>query len=399
MRKAHIGVVGGGIIGLATARALQRRHPGADIVVLEKEETLGAHQTARNSGVVHAGVYYTPGSLKARLSTKGMRLLRDYCARKDLPYTECGKVIVAVDDVELARLDELYRRATANGVEGVQMLEADGVRRVEPHAAGLRALWSPRTAITDFSVVARSFADDVRAGGGDVRTGTRVMSVIQRGDGVTARTTRGDVTVDRLVNCAGLYADIVAEASGDEAGPRIVPFRGDYFRLRADRRDLVRGLIYPVPDPRYPFLGVHLTLRIDGEVLVGPNAILATAREGYRIRDVDARELLRTLAWPGFHRLARTHWRTGASEVVRAMSKRAFVAAARRYVPELRGRDVVRSASGVRAQAVAASGSLVDDFRVSVRGRVVNVRNAPSPAATSSLAIAELIADEVPALA
>jgi L-2-hydroxyglutarate oxidase LhgO len=392
----RVGIVGGGVLGLAVARQLVLTRPGLAVTVLEKETEVGLHQTGRNSGVAHAGVYYEPGSLKARLCRRGIELLRDYCHDNGVAYQECGKVIVAVDAGELPRLERIAERATANRVPGLRRLGASELREIEPHARGVAALHSPRTAIVDFGAYARALAKEVEAAGGQVRTGAEVRAVSQHDGAVRVETADGEVLeLGRLVTCAGLHADRVAALSGDDDDPRIVPFRGDYYVLRPHRRHLVRGLIYPVPDPRYPFLGIHLTRRVDGEVLVGPNAVLAFAREGYRLSTVDRRDLWQTLTWPGFRAMARQHWRTGAREVWRSASRAAFVGEARRYVPELRPGDVVRGPSGVRAQAVARDGSLVDDFRITTRGRVTNVRNAPSPAATSSLAIAEVICDRL----
>ncbi|HEX6471074.1 MAG TPA: L-2-hydroxyglutarate oxidase [Streptosporangiaceae bacterium] len=392
----RIGVVGAGIIGLAVARRLSRLRPDATVTVLDKEDRIAAHQTGHNSGVAHAGLYYAPGSLKARLCRRGIGLLKDYCAERDLPYEECGKVVVARTEAELGPLGEIERRATANGVPGLRRLDAAALREIEPHAAGVAALHSPHTAIADFTAVARAFADDVTAAGGSVRLGFEVAGIAADDTGGTVRV-RGpeELKFDRLVVCAGLQSDRVARLAGDADGPAIVPFRGEYYRLVPERAHLVRGLIYPVPDPRYPFLGVHFTRRIGGTVDVGPNAVLALAREGYRPRDVELADLWETLRWPGFRRLAARHWRTGLREIHGSLSKRAFVRAARGFVPELSVRDVVAAPAGVRAQAVDPDGSLVDDFRIGRRGPVVTVRNAPSPAATSSLAIAEHIAARV----
>lgn len=391
MVDTRIGVVGGGIVGLAVARRLLEQLPGSTVTVLEKEDVVGSHQTGHNSGVVHAGVYYPPGSLKARLCTAGRAQMQAYCRDRRLTYDECGKLVVALMDSERDRLTEISRRAVANGVPGVRTVDGAEISELEPHAVGVAALHSPHTAIVDFSAVARSFAADVMAAGGKVRTGVEVVGAAERPDGVTVATTAGEIAVDQLVVCAGLYADRVAELFGDDPDPRIVPFRGEYHRLRPEARHLVRGLIYPVPDPRYPFLGIHLTRRYDGEVLVGPNAVLALAREGYRRRDVRLRDVRDAVAWPGFRRMARQHWRTGLVEYGHSLSKRAFVRQAQRYVPALRPADVVPAAAGVRAQAVSRAGELADDFVLNHRGRVLHVRNAPSPAATSSLAIAEYV--------
>ncbi len=382
-------MVGGGIIGTAVARRLTEVLPDASVTVLEKEHELAAHQTGHNSGVVHAGLYYEPGSLKARLCRRGMTLLKEFCAERGLPYDECGKVLVALDDVERGRLDAIEDRARRNGVPDVRRLTADELREVEPHVRGVAGLHSPSTAITDFAAVTRALAADAVAAGASVRYGMRVTGLTTSAGEVVVTGNDFGEAFDHVVVCAGLQADRLAVLAGDDPDPRIVPFRGEYHLLRAERRELVRGLVYPVPDPRYPFLGVHLTKRVDGEVLVGPNAVLALAREGYRRRDVSAADLRDVLAWPGFRRFARRHWRTGVRELDGSMRKRAFVAAARRYVPDLRAADVVPGPTGVRAQALALDGSLVDDFRLSRTGRVTSLRNAPSPAATSSLAIAE----------
>lgn len=384
-------MVGAGIVGLAIARRLAETRPGVTVTVLDKEDRVAAHQTGHNSGVAHAGLYYAPGSLKATLCRRGIGLLKEYCTGRNLPYEECGKVVVARDASELAALEEIEHRATANGVPGLRRLTGGELREIEPHAAGVAALHSPTTAIVDFPAVARAFADDVAGGGGEVRLGFEVVRLGRAGDRVTVASPHEELTFDRLVVCAGLHSDRVARLAGDSPAPAIIPFRGEYYRLVPSRTDLVRGLIYPVPDPRYPFLGVHFTRRVDGGVDVGPNAVLALAREGYRRRDIRPRDLWETIRWPGFRHLARRHWRTGARELYGSAVRRAFVAEARGFVPSLRAADVVAAPAGVRAQAVDPDGSLVDDFRIGRVGPVVTVRNAPSPAATSSLAIAEHI--------
>ncbi|WP_444960635.1 L-2-hydroxyglutarate oxidase [Nocardiopsis sp. M1B1] len=394
----HVGVIGAGIVGLALARRLTLHRPGTRVTVLEKEDRVAAHQTGHNSGVVHAGLYYRPGSLKATLCRRGVGLLRDYCAEHGLPYHEVGKVLVAADAEDEARLDDVERRARENGVPGVTRLGPEGLREIEPHAAGVAALHSPTTAVTDFVAVAEQFADDVRRSGGRVLLNTPVLDLRQEHDGVRVLTgdPRGERLVhrfDRLVVCGGLHSDRLARMAGAAEDPRVVPFRGQYHELVPERRHLVNGLLYPVPDPRYPFLGVHLTRHVHGEVMAGPNAILATALEGYRARDVRTRELARTLSWPGFWRLARRHWTVGARETLVSASRAAFAAQARRLLPELAAADLRPAPSGVRAQALARDGSLLDDFHVDTHGRVVCVRNAPSPAATSSLAIAEFLTD------
>lgn len=386
-------VVGGGILGVAVARRLLQLHPGERVEVWEKERALAQHQTGRNSGVVHAGLYYEPGSLKATLCRRGVGLLRELCEEHGLPYREIGKVLVALDDAETQRLSGIRDRALANGVPGVRLIEAAELRELEPHVRGVAALHSPTTAICDYAAVTRLLAEQVEAAGGVVRRGLAAARVGQ--DRVAGRTLDGDdveVPADRVVLCAGLHGDRLAAGAGGAHAPRIVPFRGEYLVLRPERRDLVRGLVYPVPDPRYPFLGVHLTPRVDGEVLVGPNAVLALAREGYDWATLSPRDLAEVAGYPGFRRFARQHWRTGIREVVGSLSTRAYVRAARRYVPGLRVADVAPGQAGVRAQALDDDGGLVDDFRIDRRGshgQVVAVRNAPSPGATSALAIAE----------
>jgi L-2-hydroxyglutarate oxidase LhgO len=393
MADETVGVVGAGIVGLAIARELGRR--GTRVVVLDKEDRVAAHQTGHNSGVVHAGIYYQPGSLKARLCTRGRALLRDYCADRGLPYEECGKLVVAADAGDVTRLDALAARAGTNLVPGLRRIGPAEIRDLEPHATGRAALHSPHTAITDFTRIAESFADDVAGTGGEVRLGWPVTAVSVGSGRVVVSSGERRLTVDRLIVCAGLHSDRVAGLAGDTAEPRIIPFRGEYLRLRPDRTHLVRGLIYPVPDPRYPFLGVHFTRRVSGDVEVGPNAVLATAREGYRRRDLAARDLAAIAGWPGTWRMAAKHWRTGLREVHGSVSTRAYLRVAQRYVPAVRPGDVVRAGSGVRAQALDRSGALVDDFRIHRLGPVTALRNAPSPAATSSLAIAEHVLDHL----
>ncbi|WP_322936824.1 L-2-hydroxyglutarate oxidase [Nocardioides bizhenqiangii] len=397
-REHTVGVVGGGIIGLAVAREITRRRPGTNVLVLEKEDRLAAHQTGHNSGVVHAGIYYRPGSLKAELCARGRELIRAYCLEHDLPYVECGKLVVAVDPDELGRLDDLERTATANGVPGLRRIGSDEIGEIEPHATGLAALHSPRTAITDYAAIARQLAQEVEAAGGVVRLSTTVTDVSRSGRGSRVQVvTAGEVHhVDHLVLCAGLQADRLGRRVDGEREPRIVPFRGEYLEVVGAKRDLVRGMVYPVPDPRYPFLGVHFTRRVDGSLEVGPNAVLALDREGYGVRPgLRLADAAATLAHPGFWRMARTHWRTGAREVRGSLSTRAYLRFAQRYVTGIGPDDVVRAGAGVRAQAVARDGSLVDDFVVVSGNGVTSVRNAPSPAATSSLAIAAYVVDRM----
>jgi 2-hydroxyglutarate dehydrogenase len=391
--RCDIAIVGGGILGLAVARELIARQPGASVCVLEREPRLGTHQTAHNSGVIHAGVYYAPGSLKARLCVEGARELYDYCEQRGIARERCGKVIVATDRSELARLDELERRGRANGVPGLRRIGAAEIEELEPHARGIAGLHSPATGIVDFGAVARAYAADVRDRGGTVATGCGIEQVSRSGRTLRLAHAQGVTEAAHAVFCAGAWADRLAVAAGADPDPRIVPFRGAYLRLVPSRRHLVRSLIYPVPDPSLPFLGVHLTKHIDGEVLVGPTALMAPARDAYSLRTVRLRDMRDTLAWPGTWRMLARWWRTGATELRHALLRSAFVRAAARYVPELRPGDVEVSFAGVRAQALGRDGRLVDDFVFSHTERALHVRNAPSPAATSSLAIARHVAD------
>jgi L-2-hydroxyglutarate oxidase LhgO len=385
-------IVGGGILGLATARALGEARPDLRIAILEKETELATHQTGHNSGVLHAGLYYAPGSLKARLCREGKAAMEAFAERHDIPFERCGKLVVALDESELERFAALRVRAIANGVPGLAEVGPERIREIEPEAAGIRGLWSPQTGIIDFRRVALAMAEDLRASGATILTGRTVRRVTERAGEVVAETSAGDVAGRMAVICAGLHADEIAARSGGDPDPRIVPFRGDYYTLTAVARTLVRGLIYPVPDPRFPFLGVHFTKRIDGAVWAGPNAVLAFAREGYRRRDVHLIELGRTVASGGFIRLAGRYLRTGLAEMWRDWWKPAFVRELQRYVPAIRAHDLTFGPSGVRAQALARDGSLVDDFVLGGTGRILHVRNAPSPAATSSLAIGGFLA-------
>ena len=380
--RCDIAVVGGGILGLAVARELSLRRPRASICVFEREERLGAHQTGHNSGVVHAGIYYAPGSLKARLCVEGAARLYEYCEGAGVPYERCGKLIVATDSSELPGLDELERRGRANGVEGLRRVDADGIREIEPHATGVAGLHSPGTGIVDFPAVAAAYAEDLRGAGGTLALGCEVQGLSPSPRSIRVRHSRGETEAGHAICCAGAWSDRLAVASGADPDPRIVPFRGAYLKLVPEKRDLVRSLLYPVPDPSLPFLGVHLTRQVGGEVLIGPTALLGASGLG------------RTLAWPGSWRMFRRWWRTGAVELRHAASRRSFVAAAARYLPELEAADVVPAFAGVRAQAVARDGGLVDDFVFSSTERTLHVRNAPSPGATSSLAIATRVADE-----
>jgi len=390
--RYDVAIVGGGIVGLATARALLEAAPRTRLVILEKEAALGQHQTGHNSGVIHSGIYYRPGSFKARLCVEGARLMTEFCARQGIRVEPVGKVIVATDPAELPRLQALFERGTANGVRGLALIDPDRLREREPHAAAIRAIHSPATAIVDYSEVAAALARELVAAGATVETRARVLAAHHGADGFLLTTSRSEVRARRLVNCAGLYSDVVARLAGAAPDVRIIPFRGEYYLLRPERRDLVRGLIYPVPDPEFPFLGVHFTRTVHGEVEAGPNAVLAFAREGYQFGRVHVGELGRTLGYRGFWAMARRYWRTGGYEVFRSLSRRAFVRALQRLVPAIGAGDVVRGGAGVRAQAVTPEGALVDDFRIVEAPDAIHVLNAPSPAATASLAIGRHIA-------
>ena len=395
VERADVAIIGAGIVGLATALRLLQQKPDLRVVLLEKEATVAAHQTGHNSGVLHAGLYYQPGSLKARLCREGKADLEAYCEQHGVPIERTGKLVIALDESELERFEALKERAFENEVPGLEEVGPERIRELEPHAVGIKALWSPGTGIVDFLEVSRAFARDVAERGAAIETRRAVKSIERRGDEMIIGTSRGDVAARRVIACAGLQADRVAAMTGDdEERPRIVPFRGDYYTLKPEAQHLVKGLIYPVPDPAFPFLGLHLTKRIDGRVLAGPNAVLATAREGYGRFDVSPRDLLDTVTYPGFRKLARQFWKMGALEMWRDWSKRAFLADLRKFVPALSGDHLEFGPSGIRAQALNADGSMVDDFQLGGSDRVLHVFNAPSPAATSSLAIGRVLAGE-----
>jgi L-2-hydroxyglutarate oxidase LhgO len=386
-----VAIVGGGIVGLATALALSEQFPRRTAAVIEKEPQLASHQTGHNSGVIHSGIYYKPGSCKAKLCVEGVRLMKAFCDANGIRYENCGKVIVATCEDELPRLQALYERGTANGVPGLEMIDRERLREIEPHARAVRAMYSPHTAIVDFTEVARALAAQLTRNGVELRTGTRVHAIARAGGFLRLETNRGTIASRNLINCGGLYADAIARLMGVRPDVRIIPFRGEYYILRPEQR-LVRGLIYPVPDPEFPFLGVHFTRRIQGVVEAGPNAVLAFAREGYRLRDINVPEIAGMLAYRGFWAMAWRYWRMGTYEFYRSLSRRAFLRALQALVPDLEADDMAPGGSGVRAQAVGPDGSLVDDFKITETAQAIHVLNAPSPAATASLAIGRHIA-------
>ncbi len=385
-------VIGGGIVGLAVAWRLVSLFRVRPIVV-EAEAQVAAHQSGHNSGVIHSGLYYKPGSLKARQCVEGREALYEFCRRRAIPHERCGKLVVATSPEEIARLDDLEQRGRANGIEGLRRLGPEGIREIEPHVEGLAGLHVPDTGVVDFRQVANALADEIISTEGEVSTGTQVRRIHRRGDGFTVETSSGELRAGHLVNCAGLQSDRIARMCGLDPEVRIVPFRGEYRQLKADRRHLVRHLIYPVPDPRFPFLGVHFTRTIAGEVEVGPNALPAWSRAAYRHWSFNLRDALETATYGGSWKLARKYWATGLIEMRRSFSRKAFAAALRRLVPDLRAEDLEPAGAGVRAQAVDSCGRLIDDFRIVESETMLHVLNAPSPAATASLAIGRALAD------
>ncbi len=390
-QQYDVAIAGGGIIGLSTAMHLTQRFPDLRVAVLEKEAELATHQTGHNSGVIHSGIYYRPGSHKANFCVAGVQKLIDFCDENEIEYERCGKVIVATDESELGRLDNLYERGVANGVEGLEIIGPERLKEIEPYAAGIKALWSPGTGIADYPKVAQVYASKFAHSGGDVFTAAPVRAITRSGGALALETPKGTVQASHMINCAGLYADRIAGMIEEQVDVRIIPFRGEYYTLRPESHHLVSGLIYPVPDPRFPFLGVHYTRNIWGGVEAGPNAVLALSREGYRKSDIRLGETMETLTYPGFWKMTAKHWRTGLSEMRRSYSKRIFLRDLQRLLPEITENDLAPGGAGVRAQAVDRNGGLLDDFSI-IRGReAVHVLNAPSPGATSSLAIGEHI--------
>jgi L-2-hydroxyglutarate oxidase len=394
-----LAIIGGGILGLATGLKILEAHPAARLLILEKEPELARHQTGHNSGVIHSGLYYKPGSLKAQGCVAGREALIAFCEQNSVPYEICGKVVVATAEQELPRLDELYRRGVANGLRGVEIIGPERLKEIEPHTTGIKALYVPETGIIDYTKVAAAYAAKIRSGGGEIRTSTKVMGIAERGGEIALETTSGEERARHLINCCGLQSDMVAKMMGTTGGAnseehRIVPFRGEYYKLAPAKHYLVRNLIYPVPDPTFPFLGVHFTRMIKGGggIEAGPNAVLAYAREGYRHSIVNAGDLWNTVTFKGFWAMTGKYWRTGFGELHRSLSKAAFVRALQKLLPEITESDLVPGGSGVRAQAVSANGALVDDFVIKQSRSAIHVLNAPSPGATASLAIGQSIA-------
>ncbi len=391
--RFHVVIVGGGAVGLGVALEITRRFPRQHLLVLEKEDRVARHQSGHNSGVIHSGIYYKPGSLKARLCVAGAAAMVEFCREHGIPHNVCGKVIVATRADELPRLEELRKRGEANGLTGLRLIGPEKLREIEPHATGLQALVVPSTGVTDYALVCEKYAELIVAGGGTVLTSAAATTIKRSASEIIVETLKGAFSTSALINCAGLYSDRISRMAGDDPGVMIVPFRGEYYDLVPERASLVRALIYPVPDPRFPFLGVHFTRRITGKVDAGPNAIFALAREGYRHTDVNLRDLASSLGFPGFWRMAGQHWRNALGEWHRSLSKPAFVRALQRLLPEVNENDMSPGGSGVRAQALKPNGALVDDFQFVPSNRMLHVLNVPSPAATASLAIGRAIVD------
>ena len=391
-------IIGGGILGLATALKIFHAHPNVRLLILEKEAELARHQTGNNSGVIHSGLYYRPGSLKARSCVSGRKELISFCDDNAVPYEICGKVVVATIEEELPRLDELHRRGVANGLQNLEIIGPERLKEIEPHATGIKGLYVPETGIVDYRKVAAAYAAKVRDANGDIRLSQRVVGILDRPDEIVLQTSGGDYRTKYLINCSGLQSDIVAKmmgrgASGGEEEHRIIPFRGEYYKIAPERQFLVKNLIYPVPDPTFPFLGVHFTRMAKGGVEAGPNAVFAYAREGYSHTDINLADLWRTISFRGFWAITGKYWQTGFGELYRSLSKTAFVRALQKLLPEIRESDLVPGGAGVRAQAVSASGALVDDFVIKQSRNAIHVLNAPSPGATASLAIGQQICE------
>jgi len=386
-------IVGGGIVGLATALQTIRSDPRARLAVVEKEDAIARHQSGHNSGVIHSGIYYKPGSLKAKNCVAGAARMVEFCREHSIPFEICGKVVVATDESERAGLDELMRRGTANGVPGLQMISIERLREIEPNCSGIAAMLVPGTGITDYGAIARKYGELIQNAGGQVLTGCEVHGIANHSEELVLETARGAIRTNRMINCSGLHSDRVMKLAGDRTTLKIVPFRGEYYEILPARRSLVRGLIYPVADPRFPFLGVHFTRRINGGIEAGPNAVLAMKREGYRKTDFDLRDAVETALFPGFWRMAIKYWRSGLGEYYRSLNKQAFTRALQKLVPQIQASDLEPAGAGVRAQALDPTGRLIDDFMIVKSKRIIHVCNVPSPAATASLVIGQQIVE------
>jgi (S)-2-hydroxyglutarate dehydrogenase len=386
-------IVGGGIVGLATGLQALRRHRGIRLALLEKEASIARHQTGHNSGVIHSGIYYKPGSLKARNCVAGAARMVEFCKEHSIPYEICGKVVVATDQAERPGLAELMRRGTANGVPGLRMIGPEELSEIEPHCTGVEAMVVPGTGIVDYKLVARKYADLIQQNGGSLLLNCRVQNIVKRGNEIILETTQGSVKATRVINCAGLHSDRIVKLAGDNTALQIVPFRGEYYEIVPDRRKLVRNLIYPVADPRFPFLGVHFTRHINGGIEAGPNAVLALKREGYRKTDFNLQDAVETAVFPGFWKMAAKYWKSGVGEYYRSLSKAGFTRALQKLLPEIQQSDLVPGGAGVRAQALDRTGKLLDDFTIIRSDRMIHVCNVPSPAATASLMIGEQIVE------
>ena len=392
-RQYDVVVVGGGIIGLATSMKLTQDFPNLKVAVLEKEKEVAQHQTGHNSGVIHAGIYYAPGSQKANFCSTGGKLLRDFCDEYGIAYDMCGKLIVATDDSEVPQLEELFKRGTENGAQGLRMVNQEEIKDIEPYSAGVKAILSPNTGIIDYFEVSQAYASRMRENGGDLLTNVEVISIENKDNLVYINTTSGTVAAKYVLNCAGLHADTVARMMGVDVGVKIVPFRGEYFSIIPEKEHMVKGLIYPVPDPSMPFLGVHFTRRINGSVEAGPNAVLAFAREGYKKTDVNLKEILGTLSYSGFWKMSAKYWKVGMHEQYRSLVKGVFVKSLQKLMPEITGDDLGDPGAGVRAQVIDSNGGLLQDFAIEASANAIHVLSAPSPGATSSLTISEYIVD------
>lgn len=393
--KYDIIIIGGGIVGLATAYNILKKQPGKKLLLLEKEKELASHQTGNNSGVIHSGIYYKPGSLKAQNCINGYQLLIDFVRQNNIPFELCGKIIVATLPEELPRLEALYERGLQNGLQGLKWVEKEEIKHYEPHCAGLRALFVPQTGIIDYGLVSDKYAEHILNDGGEIKTGERVIAINKKANEVEVISPQNSFTCKKVINCAGLYSDKVAQMSADKIDTRIIPFRGEYYLIKPEKHYLVKNLIYPVPDPAFPFLGVHFTRMIGGNIEAGPNAVLAFRREGYKKTDVHLGELWETLSWPGFRKVSMKYWKTGMGEMWRSLSKAAFTKALQRLIPEIKADDLVPTHAGVRAQACDRDGGLLDDFKIIEDGAIINILNAPSPAATSSLSIGKTISEMI----